>query len=403
MSPDETRSALVLPRALLRLAALLLLLLPVACSRQQANKGQPAPPREPAVPVTVATVELTPLDRTIPVVGTLYAKDEATLAAEVEGRVEKTLVEFGDRIQSGQLLAQIDTTTYEALARQATANLARTRANAVNAEQNLKRIQELRQRNIAPESDLDTATAEARQSQATVKAAEATEAIALLNLERSKVKAPFDAAVAERIASEGDFLKAGSPLFRVVNDGVLKFIFQVPERYAGQVRKDQPVVFSVDAWPGQTFEGGVYLISPQVNTTTRSFNVGALVQNPARKLKASTFARGELLLERAVPTAVVPLEAMVVFAGVTKVFVIESDIARSRDVQAGRVRGGRQEILGGLKPGEVIAVSGQTKLFDGAKVKVKEPPKSEVRTKFEGTAGGPAPIPESRSAPEGLS
>jgi len=359
-------------------AGLLAGLLLVSCSK-------PNPPHNPrssgetAIPITVACVESVPLDRVIPVVGTLYAKDEATLAAEVEGRIEKTLVEFGDRIAEGQLLAQIDTTTYEALARQATANLARARATGLNAEQSLKRIQELQKQSIAPESDLDAAVAEAEQARATVKAAEATEAVALLNLRRSKVKAPFDAAVAERVASAGDFVKAGAPLFRVVNDGLLKFIFQVPERYAGQARKDQPVQFTVDAYPSQPFAGKVYLISPQVLLTPRSFNVGALVSNADRRLKASTFARGELVVDRAVPTLVVPLDAPIVSAGVTKVFVIDQDVARSRELQVGRVRDGRQEVLSGLKAGERVAVTGQTKLYDGAKVRVKENPKAEAR------------------------
>ena len=342
----------------------------VSCSKQAAER--PRRQADDAIPVAVAKAEVVPLDRTIAVVGTLFPKDEAALAAEVEGRVEETLVEFGDRIKADQLLARIDTTTYDALARQATANLERARANAANVEQSLKRVQELRKDNIASLSDLDTALAEAQQARATVKAAEAAELVARLNLGRSHVKAPFDAAVAERIASAGDFMRVGSLLFRVVNDGVLKFIFQVPERYAGQVCADQPVVFSVDAWPGQTFTGKVYLISPQVNKTSLAFNVGALVPNPERKLKASTFARGELVLERAAPTTVVPLDAVGVFAGVSKVFVVESDTARSRDVQVGRVREGKQEVLAGLKAGETVVVSGQTKLFDGAKVRVRK-------------------------------
>jgi membrane fusion protein (multidrug efflux system) len=345
-------------------------LLLVSCGKPNGDKPRRA--ADSAVPVTVAPVALVPLDRTIPVVGTLFAKDEATLGAEVEGQVEKTMVEFGDRVKSGETLAQIDTTTYDALARQSAANLTRAKATAANMEQNLRRVQELQKDKISSASDLDKATAEAEQARAEVKAAEAAEAIARLNLARSHVTAPFDAAVAERVASAGDFVRAGSPLFRVVNDGVLKFIMQAPERHAGQVQKEQLVQFTVDAWPGQPFEGKVYLISPQVNTATRAFAFGALVQNPERKLKASTFARGELILERAVPTPVVPLDAVVNFAGVTKVFVVEQGAARSRDVQVGRIRDDRQEILAGLKAGEMVVVSGQSKLFDGAKVRVKD-------------------------------
>ena len=352
--------------ALCALAALLA----VSCSKPSGEKSRRE--EDPAVPVTVAKVALVPLDRAIQVVGTLFAKDEATLSAEVEGRVEKTMAEFGDRLTNGQVIALIDTTTYEAKARQAAANLARAQAMLTNTELNLKRSRELHREKIASESDLDKAVADAAQARADVQAREADEALARLDLERSRVKAPFDCAVGDRIATMGDYEKVGSPLFRVVNDGLLKYIVNAPERFAADVQKEQPVVFTVDAYPGLSFTGRVFLISPQVNTATRAMPFGALVPNPDRKLRANTFARGELILARDVPTPVVPLDAVVNFAGVTKIFVIENGVAHPRDAQVGRIKDGRQEVFAGVKPGEVVATSGQTKLFDGTKVRVKE-------------------------------
>lgn len=346
------------------------LALAVSCSKPAANGARPE--AEEAVPVTAARVDLLPMDQSLDIWGTLYAKDEATLGAEVEGKVEKTLVDFGDRITAGQELALIDTTTYEALARQAEANMAKAKASARNAELTLTRAQELRKNNIASQSDLDAAVAAAEQARAEVNAAEAANAVAQLNLLRSHVKAPFDAAIAERIASAGDYLKIGAPLFRVVNDNVLKLIVQAPESYASKVVKDQQVVFWVDAYgTNQTFEGKVYLISPAVNTGTRAFPFGALVQNADHRLKASSYARGKLSLARDVPTAVVPLDAVSTFAGVTKVFVVDHGVARAREVVVGRVQEGRQQVLSGLKPGEVVALSGLSKLHDGVKVRVR--------------------------------
>lgn len=340
------------------------------CGKSQAQKAQP--PADSSIQVTTARVVSKALDRTIPVAGTLFAKDEATLSAQVEGQVEKTLVEFGDQVKAGQELALVNTTTYEAQLQQANAALARAKANAQNAELELKRVQELIKSSIAAESELDKARAEAEQARAEVLGAEATETLARLNLDRSRVKAPFDAAVAERIASAGDFLKVGTPLFRVVNDRTLKYIVQAPERYAGDVKKEQSVVFYVDAYPDKPFEGKVYLISPSVNTTTRSFAFGALVPNDARQLKANSFARGELILERNSPSLMVPLDSVQNFAGVTKVFVLDNGVSRSRDVQVGRIKDGFQEILDGLKEGEIVITSGATKLYEGAKVRVKE-------------------------------
>jgi membrane fusion protein (multidrug efflux system) len=341
----------------------------VSCSKADAQRAKVR--GDGASPVAVAAVELVPLDRTLPVIGTLFAKDEATVAAQVEGQVEKTLVDFGDRVTEGQELARIDTTAYEAQARQSAANLAKAQAGAANAEQTLKRTQDLQKQQISSQSDLDKAVADAEQARADVKAAEAANAIAQLNLERSHVRAPFNGAVAERIASAGDYMKIGSPLFRLVNDSVLKFIFQVPERNASFVTKGLRVQFNVDNYPNETFTGSVYLISPAVSTASRAFNVGALVTNTDFKLKASTFARGTLTLERAVPTPMIPLEAVVSFAGVTKVFVVENNIARARTVAVGRIRDGKQEITQGLKEGERVVVSGQSRLSDGTAVAIQ--------------------------------
>jgi membrane fusion protein (multidrug efflux system) len=343
----------------------------VSCSKSQGETAKAH--GDSAIPVTIAKVATVPMDRTLTVVGTLFAKDEATIGAQVEGQVEKTRVDFGDRVTVGQELALIDTTSYEAFARQSAANLEKTKASALNAGQNLKRVQELQKEKISSASDLDAAVALAEQARADVKAAEAADAIAQLNLERSHVKAPFEGAVAERIASAGDYLKIGSPLFRLVNDSVLKFIFQVPERSASFVTKKLPVQFSVDNYPDEIFTGSVYLISPSVSTATRAFGVGALVTNTNFRLKANTFARGTLVLERAVPTPMIPLEAVVSFAGVTKVFVVEGDTVHARAVKAGRIQDRRQEILEGLQAGESVVVSGQSRLSEGSRVTIQPP------------------------------
>jgi HlyD family secretion protein len=203
----------------------------------------------------VAKVKVIPQDRSLPVVGTLLPKREATIGAQVEGQVEKTSVDFGDRIRKGQELATIDTESYESLARQAEANLAKARANALNAEQNLKRVLELQKSSIASASEMDLATAQAEQARAEVRSAEAAEAIAQLDLRHSRATAPFDGAVAQRIANLGDYVKTGAPLFRVVDDTELKFLIQAPERYAGQVKEGQTVQFSVDAWPQNNSRG----------------------------------------------------------------------------------------------------------------------------------------------------
>jgi membrane fusion protein (multidrug efflux system) len=332
-----------------------------------------APSRPEANIVTVATVTNVAWDRTVSIVGTLFPKDEALVSAQVEGMVEKTVVDFGDRVKAGQELAEIDTKTYEANLQAAIGNTARSQAAISRTKQNFERVQQLAKAQVSSSAEFDQAKADYEQALADLKATQAMEAVARLNLEHSHVLAPFDGGVAQRQVGRGDFVKVGSPLFNVVNDFVLKFIFGVPERYGSFVKKELPVTFTVDNYPGETFTGTVYLISPQVNTANRTFSVGALVTNVNFKLKANTFARGSLVVEKAVPTPVVPLPAVVNFAGVTKVFVIENNVAHSRSVKIGRIQNGAQEVLEGVKEGEVVATSGLGKLTEGAAVTLQSP------------------------------
>lgn len=343
------------------------------CGCKPAASVASRPQRAEATLVSVAAVTNVAWDRTVSIVGTLYPKDEAAIASQVEGQVEKTLVDFGDRVRTNQELAFIDTASYEAQLEQAAGNLAKAEANLANARQNFERIQKLRGDGIASVSDLDLAKAQLDQWEAEAKAARGALGVAQLNVRRAKVYAPFDGGISQRFIGRGDYVHIGTPLFNLVNDAVLKFIFQVPERYASYVEKKLPVTFSVDNYPGETFTGSVYLISPAVGTVSRSFGVGALVTNTNFRLKANTFARGSLVIQRGVETPVVPLESVLSFAGVTKVFVIENNIAHSRAVQVGRVRDGLQEILSGVAPGAVVAVTGQSRLTDGAAVILQRP------------------------------
>jgi membrane fusion protein (multidrug efflux system) len=346
-------------------------LMVIVCGCQRGTPADARPQRPEATPVTVAAITNVAWDATVSIVGTLYPKDEAVIASQVDGQVEKTLVDFGDRVRTNQDLAYIDTASYEAQLEQAMGNFAKAEANLANARQNFERVQKLRNDGIASASDFDLAKSQLDQWQAEAKAARGAQGVAQLNLLRSKVQAPFDGGISQRFVGRGDYVRVGTPLFNLVNDAVLKFIFQVPERHASLVEKTLPVTFNVDNYPGETFTGSVYLISPAVSTTSRSFGVGALVTNTNFRLKANTFARGSLVVRRGVDTPVVPLESVVSFAGVTKVFVIENNVAHSRVVQAGRIRNGLQEIVSGVAPGAVVAVTGQSRLSDGAAVTIQ--------------------------------
>ncbi|MEZ5405576.1 MAG: efflux RND transporter periplasmic adaptor subunit [Verrucomicrobiia bacterium] len=334
------------------------------------KKSQNPVVESPAISVRVSMATNVFWDKTLPVIGTLYPMNEATVAAQVDGTVEETLVDFGDRVKYGEDLATIDRAVYEAQLEQAIGNLARAEATKVNARKNFDRIQKLQKGGVVSISELDASKAQMEQAEAEVKAAQGSEKVARLNVERSHVKTLFSGAIAQRFVERGDFVKVGAPLFKVVNDATLKFVFQVPERYASLIKKGLLVNFGVDNYPNKIFKGQIYLINPAIVTVSRAFDVAAVVSNESLSLKANTFARGVMILEKEAKTMVVPLDAIVNFAGVSKVFIAEGNEARSRQVKTGQVRDGLQEVEG-VKVGEKVIITGQNSLSDHALITIQ--------------------------------
>jgi len=324
-----------------------------------------------AVNVTVVTARTEPWERKIFLVGALHANQEARIAAEVEGSIEKTLAEVGDGVKDGAELAQIDTASYQGMVNLQTANLAKAEANAENTAENLARLERLRQTGSVSPTDYDQAVAQNKQAQAEVNAAKASLGAANTALRRSLARAPFDGAITERLVNAGDFVRIGTVMFTIVDDSTLRFRGEVPEREAARIKTGQIVRLAVDAYPGRAFEGRVSWINPAVNAATRGVGIEARVDNAKHELKANFFARGELVVDEAAPTLVVPIESVLTFAGVNKVFVVEGEVAKAREVELGGTYGEQQEIIGGIKAGDRVIVNGRTKVQDGSKVKVQ--------------------------------
>ena len=294
------------------------------------------------------------MERALPVVGTLSARDEATVAAQVSGQVEKQLVDFGDRVTTGQELTRIDTTSYDALVNQANANLSRATAAVANAERNLKRIEDLQKEQVASTSELDAATAQAGQARADVKSAEANARIAQLNLERSVVKAPFDGAVAQRIANVGDYLDVGEPIFRLVKINPLRLKLEVPERESMAARLDQTVRVTVEG-ATNVYTGKISRVAPAIREGDRMLQVEADIPNPG-ELRAGLFARAQIVVNENEQGISVPTNALVVFAGIEKVVTVKDGKATERTVATGRRAGNWIEIISGVNANETVAL-----------------------------------------------
>ena len=155
-------------------------------------------------------------------------------------------------------------------------------------------------------------------------------------------------------------------------DHVLKLRVTVPEKYKPEVRIGQPVAVRVEAYPNRVFAGTVTRINPTVDTVNRTFMVEIEVPNYERTLSAGGFAQAEILTRTDSDILTVPPEAIVSFAGVTKVFVAEGDRSRrwSRSRSARARRSGSRSAGRFSADAKVITV-GQSQLVDGSAIRVR--------------------------------
>lgn len=200
--------------------------------------------------------------------------------------------------------------------------------------------------------------------------------------------------VAERFVSEGEIVRAsqGTKLFRLVIDDPLKLQAAVPERFSGKVAVGQPVRVSVEAYPDRVFQGVVARVNPTVDEASRTFVVEVSIPNKDRALKAGSFASAVVSTGVDAQTVTVPEEAVVKFAGVTKVFVVDGDKVRAIPVELGT----RLEMkaagvaahwieVRGVPSGRHVVTTGHSQLSDGSLVRVR----SEATDAASATAARP--------------
>jgi RND family efflux transporter MFP subunit len=311
-----------------------------------------------AVPVAVAPVTVRRTERTLRFVGTLFGEEEVTLSALVEGQVKTVNVDLGDYIEVGQVLAQIKDDRLRAQLREVEASLAKARAD------------EGRGRQLAGKQVISPQELEAMQT--AVRVAEAQRDTITVLIADAEVRSPLSGSVARRMVSAGEFVRPGSPLFQLIADDRLKLRGDVPERFAQELAVGQLVQIRVDAHPDKLFAGRLSRIGPAANPENRSVTVEAVVQNHDRRLKPGFFANASIVTKIDDQALMVPETAVVKFAGVTKLFVVEGNVAHQREVRTG-TRGGQGliEVEEGVHAGELVVTSGITKLEDSAAVTIK--------------------------------
>lgn len=183
-------------------------------------------------------------------------------------------------------------------------------------------------------------------------------------------------AISQRHVAEGQFLRPGDPVYDLVLEHPLRLRANVPERFGARVAEGQGVEITVASYPGKTFQGTISRINPRIDPVSRTFEVEATVANEELILRPGSFAKARIVTQREDDATLVPIEAVVRFAGVVKLFLIDpasgGDRVSEVQVRTGVQSGEMIEILDGLPEGSVVVTSGQTRLADGSTVVLRE-------------------------------
>lgn len=324
----------------------------------------------PALPVKVQIVQAAPLDETTEYVATLKSRDSAVVMPEVEGRITDIYVHSGDHVSAGVPLMQIDPRKQEATVASQEQIRDAQQANVAWAQQQFDRTNGLYKAGVVSKQDLDQAQTALDNAKAQLQSLDAQVKQQQVELHYYKVVAPRDGIVGDVPVRVGDRVTTSTQLTTVDQPGALEAYVYVPIERSGQLRMNMPVQI-VDADGKTLADSRISFISPQVDSTTQSVLVKATISNNRDRLRNAQFIRARVVWqERQAPR--VPVLAVSTIGGQYFAFVAESEngkiVARQKQLQLGEMIGNDYVVLGGLKAGDKVVVSGTQFLTDGAPV-----------------------------------
>lgn len=373
-----------------------------------ARQNRPGETKE-ARQVKTARVAQTPFGETVTANGTLAAYDQTTVSVKVPGRLSSISVDLGSVVRRGQLIAQVESQEYKLRVQQSEAALAQARARLGlspdgssdqidpaqtatvrqaralldEARFNRERAARLVSQGVIARAEFDSAESlykvaegryqdaieEIRNRQALLSQRRSELAIARQQLADTSVYSPLDGIVQEKRTSVGEYLAAGTPVVNIVRMNPLRLRAEVPERAAASIRSGQNVRVTVDG-DANVYLGQIKRLSPVIAEQNRMLVVEADVQNDGR-LRPGAFARAEIVTNDAKMAVAVPSNAIVTFAGIEKVIVVQGGKALEKPITTGRRNGDLTEIVAGVNVGDEVIVD-PGNLQSGQPVQVME-------------------------------
>ncbi|MBW2494164.1 MAG: efflux RND transporter periplasmic adaptor subunit [Deltaproteobacteria bacterium] len=339
-------------RSRFRALCALFALAAAGCNSDALDAMQEAPPSI----VEIARVESRLFSERVQAVGQLAAAESVVVRPEVSGIVESIEFQEGQRVSKGDVLIVLRSEEQRAALREA-------EANRVLAADVFERTEKLSKVKVSAVSELT-------QARAKVAAAEAVVDLARVDLERTRVLAPFDGALGARSVSPGDWVDVGANLVQIDAVDRLQLQFSLPENAIALAEPGLEVTARVAAYPDERFSGVVYFVSPALDRESRRLALKAWVPNDEGRLRPGMFARVELEVERTEQAVVIPESAVANDATGSYVWKVNPEsLAERAAVELGTRRDGQVVIVSGLAAGDTIVTSGTHKVYEGGGVR----------------------------------
>jgi len=305
--------------------------------------------------VSAVVTENASLNNDLKVTGSLTANESVSLRSEVSGIVEKIHFREGQTVKKGQLLVQLNDDELKA-------ELEKLQfTKKLNEDIEYRQKQLLAKEAISKEeyetalTTLNTSIAEIRVKQ--------------VQVEKHKIKAPFDGVVGLRSVSEGSYLNPADEIATLYSINPIKIDFSIPGKYTAEINEGDKIAFTVDAYK-DTFYGEIYAIEPQIDPQTRSIKLRATSANKEGKLLPGQFAKITLTISTFEDAMLIPTESVIPELDGKKVFVIENGLVQNRQVETGIRTADQVQVTKGLNPGDTVVTTGILQVRPGMEVRV---------------------------------
>ncbi len=353
-----------------------------ACGGERATQAAEAPALLPAVPVARAAAGT--VETAVEFSGSLAPQTRVDVHAKLGGTLDRVFVQLGDRVAEGVVLATLDRREIDAQvdAAAASVNVARAGLDAAdagltNAAQEVERARNLFEKGAMPKQRLDAADTAWRAARAQRDLAKATVAQAEAALRRARevqrdatLRAPVAGVIVERNFDAGNLVGPGSdkPVVAVADIRTLKLEAGVSELEAGRLKVGSTATITLPAKPGQSFQGRLAAIAPEIDPRNRHFQIEIRVDNRAQELLGGMYASARIPVARA-DGIVVPREAIFDRKGGRAVYRVDGDRVTVVPVTEGLTDGARTQIVSGLKAGDLVVSDARRDVAEGARVR----------------------------------